>query len=138
MASSDPKPISFSPSMPDITKKQPSNIYSAAPYTLFLVSDIAPIGGGDILKYPYAMAVFDNRISAPVCFVTLENSPFSSNVLCVFEPDGKHSNYGPLSGPDLKQNFITRALDLVRERFRLDRIEEMRSGAPSRSWWKFW
>lgn len=138
MPTADPKPIPFSPSMPDITKKQPIKIFAADPYTLFLLKDVVPIGGGDFFTYPYVIAAFDNRINAPVCFVTLESSAFASNILCVFENDGKHANYGSLSGPNLMQDFVDRAMGLVRERFSFRRIEEMQTKQSRQSWWKFW
>jgi hypothetical protein len=72
-----------------------------------------------------AATVIDIRINAPVYFVTLETSPFASDLLCVFENDGGHSNHGSLSGANLMQEFETRAVGLVRDRFRLGPIEEM-------------
>jgi hypothetical protein len=66
MANSDSQPIPFSPSLPDITKKQPYKVYSADPYMLLLVEDVLPIGGGDFFRYPLVIAVFGKRIGAPV------------------------------------------------------------------------
>jgi hypothetical protein len=99
--------------------------------------DVTPIGGGDFAKYKYVIAVFDRRRHVPLCFVTLENSPLASNVLCVFEKNGSHSNYGTLSGPNLKQKFINKGVNLIRERFNLGELREM-VARPQRPWWKFW
>jgi hypothetical protein len=104
-----------------------------------LIDDVAPIGGSDLVKYKYVMAVFDKRSNQPVCFVTLENSPFASNVLCVFENNGVHSNHGSLRSPDLMKEFIEKALRLIKGQFHLDHIEEMAAAKPGRqSWWKIW
>lgn len=105
---------------------------------LLVVDDVMPIGGGNLISYKYVIAVFDRRNNHPLCFVTLENSSVASNVLCVFENDGRHSNYGRLAGSDLMQEFIEKGLRLIGERFNLDRIEEMAARPERRSWWKFW
>lgn len=138
MRNSTEGPIPFSPSLPDITKRQPTKAYSGGSYLLFLVEDVAPLGGGDFLKYAWVMAVIDKRAGTPLCFVSLENSPFVSNMLCVFEGDGSHSTYGQLSGDDLKSEFTAKAFDLVRSRFDLGEIEELGAKVQNRPWWKLW
>src|SRR6516164_3028578 len=65
-----PQPIPFSPSLPDITTKQPTKAYSARSYTLFFVQDVSPIGGGDFIKYKYVLALVDRDIKMPLCYVT--------------------------------------------------------------------
>jgi hypothetical protein len=96
----------------------------------FLSQDIAPIAGGDFIKYKFVMAVIDRRNNYPRCFVTLENSPVASNVLCVFETNGSHSNCGSLAGPNLMQEFIVRAKELLQERFNLS-FEELKKSSET-------
>ena len=98
-------PMPLTPRMPDVTEKRPSKIYLAGMYVLRLVEDVGPVGGGDIIRYRYVLAVCDRRESLPLCLVTLEDSSSISNVLGVFEHDGSHSNYGTLRGRNL-QEFI--------------------------------
>ena len=128
-----PQPIPFSPSLPDITTKPPTKAYSARSYTLFFVQDVSPIGGGDFIKYKYVLALVDRDIKMPLCYVTLENSAVASNVLCVFENDGSHKNYGSLSGQNLMQEFLKCAFNQVNNRFRLGRVEEMVDCSKQRS-----
>jgi hypothetical protein len=119
-------PIPFSPTLPDITKTEPIKAYLADPYGLYLSQDVLPIGGMDFIKYKFVLALIDRHDNLPRCFVTLENSHLTSNVLCVFEPDGCHANYGSLEGPNLMQEFIERGIGLLRERFKLGNIEELK------------
>lgn len=130
--------IPFSPSLPDVTKTKPIKAYSAGPYILFLSQDVAPIGGGDFIQYKFVMALIDGRDKYPRCFVTLENSPIASNVLCVFEANGSHSNFGSLAGPDLMQEFVVKSMALLRERFNLVKIDEIAAQPEQRSRWKLW
>jgi hypothetical protein len=140
--------IPLGSNMPDIAKKLPSRIYTAGRYVLLLVENVGPIGAGGPIRFRYVLAVCDERSKRTVCFVTLENSSSISNVLCVFEPDGSHSNYGALQGRDVLSEFIAKGMDLIRTRFDLGEIEELspsprrvpsRPAAPRReqhSWWK--
>jgi hypothetical protein len=132
-----PAPIPVSPKMPDVTDRQPTKIYLAGRYVLRLVEDVGPVGGGDIIRYRYVLAVYDRRGSLPLCLVTLEDSSSISNVLGVFERDGSHSNYGTLRGRSL-QAFIGECLGLIRYRFDLGEIEEVDpwSQPPRRRYWQ--
>jgi uncharacterized membrane protein YhaH (DUF805 family) len=71
------------------------------------------------------MTLIDKRDNSPKCYVTLETSPIASNVLCVFENNGSHRNFGSLAGPDLMQEFIIRGMGLLKERFDLGKIEQL-------------
>jgi hypothetical protein len=126
-------PMPLSPGMPDITEKRPSRIYLAGLYVLRLVEDVGSIGGGDIIRYRYVLAVCDKQGSLPLCLVTLEDSSSISNVLGVFEQNGSHSNYGTLPDPNV-QEFIGKGMGLIRHRYDLGEIEEMvpRPQRPSR------
>lgn len=133
------------PSMPDLTKTRPSRIYLAGEYLLLLVEDVAPIGAGGGMWFRYVLAACDRRRKRPVCFVTLENSSSISNVLCVFEPNGSHSNYGALRGRNVLQEFMAKGMHLIGQRVELGEIEELsphqqqQPPPPQRqqqSWWK--
>ena len=126
--------IPFSPSIPDITKTTPIKGYSTGPYMLLLSSDVLPIGGGNFFKYKFVMTVVDRQSNRPRCFATLENSPFTSNILCIFEPDGSRRNYGPLAGSDLMNEFIVKSMRLLDERFGFGKIDEL--APPAKSRWK--
>ena len=123
--------------MPNIANKQPSKIYSAGEYLLFLFENVWPIGARWTIRFRYVIVVCDRRRKLPICFVTLENSASISNVLCVFETNGSHSNYGALQGSDVLKEFIDKGTSLMRCRFDLSEIEELwPSRQPPRPWWK--
>jgi hypothetical protein len=125
-ADADPQELPFRGAIPDFIGVMPKRLFATADYQIRLVED-PPLHGGPLVgkyTYTYALPVIHLRTMRTVCIVTLENSPYASNVLCVFENDGGHSNYGGLSGPDLEQEFVSRALELVRKRFALGAIEE--------------
>jgi hypothetical protein len=125
----DPKEIFDSlildPAMPDIANKQPSKIYSAGKYLLLLVENVGPIGARGTIRFRYVLVACDRRRQLPICFVTLENSASISNVLCVFEANGSHSNYGALQSRNVLNEFIDKATHLMRARFDLGEIEEL-------------
>ncbi len=126
------------PRMPNVSHKPPSRIVKAGKYLLLLVENVVPMDSRLAVRFRYVLVVCDRRDSRPVCFVTLEDSPSISNVLCVFEVNGSHWNYGALTGPDLLAEFMDKAMLLVRRRFALGEIEEVSRQPPSRrSRWKF-
>jgi hypothetical protein len=123
--------------MPDIANKQPSKIYSAGEYLLFLFENVWPIGARKTIRFRYVIVVCGRQRQLPICFVTLENSASISNVLCVFEANGSHSNYGALQGRDVLNDFIDKGTNLMRCRFDLGEIEELWSSRqPLKPWWK--
>ena len=128
-------PMPLTPRMPDVAEKQPSRIYLAGMYVLRLVEDVGPVGGGDIIRYRYVLAVCDRRECLPLCLVTLEDSSSISNVLGVFEPTGSHSNYGTLRGRNLLQEFMGRGMSLIRYRFNLGEIKELVPRPQRQSRW---
>jgi hypothetical protein len=130
-------PMPLTPGMPDVTEKRPSKIYLAGMYVLRLVEDVGPIGGGDVIRYRYVLAVCDKRRSLPICFVTLEDSSSISNVLGVFEQNGSHSNYGTLGGRNL-QEFMGKGMGLIRHRYDLGEIKEVVPQSQRQSRWRFW
>lgn len=126
------------PSLPDIANKQPSKVYLAGKYLLLLVENVGPIGERRAIRFRYVLAVCDRQRKLPTCFVTLEDSASISNVLCVFEANGLHLNYGALQGRDVLNEFIGKGVHLMRNRFDLGEIEELSAPRqPHRSWWKF-
>ena len=128
--------LPLDPGLPDIGNKEPSRVYSAGKYLLLLVENVGPLGARRPIRFRYVLALCDRRRKLPVCFVTLENSASISNVLCVFEANGSHSNYGALQGRDVLREFIDKAMDLVRDRFDLGPIEELSSARqPQQPWW---
>jgi hypothetical protein len=128
-------PLPLTARMPDVAEKRPTKTYLAGMYVLRLVEDVGPIGGGDIIRYRYVLAVCDKRRSLPMCFVTLEDSSSVSNVLGVFEQSGSHSNYGTLRGRNLLQEFIGRGMSLIRYRFNLGEIKELVPRPQRQSRW---
>jgi hypothetical protein len=130
--------LPLDPNMPDIANRQPNKIYLAGEYLLLLVENVGPIGTRRAIRFRYVLVVCDRRTKLPVCFVTLENSTSISNVLCVFEANGSHSNYGALRGRNVLKEFIDKGMHLIRYRFDLGVIEELSSQRQlHRSWWKF-
>jgi hypothetical protein len=128
----------LAPNMPDIIDKRPNKIYLAGEYLLLLVENVGPIGARGAIRFRYVLVVCDRRTKLPLCFVTLENSTSISNVLCVFEANGSHSNYGALRGRNVLKEFIDKGMHLIRYRFDLGEIEELSSRRQlHRSWWKF-
>jgi hypothetical protein len=124
--------------MPDVSNKPPSRIFKAGNYVLLLVENVVPMDPRLAIRFRYVLVVCDRQDRRPVCFVTLEDSPSISNVLCVFEVNGSHWNYGALTAPDLLAEFMDKAILLVRRRFAMGEIEDLSRQAPShRSWWKF-
>ena len=61
-------PLPLTPRMPDVTEKRPSKTYLAGMYVLRLVEDVGPIGGGNVIRYRYVLAVCDKRRSLPDVF----------------------------------------------------------------------
>ena len=76
------------------------------------------------------MTVVDTRSNNPRCFATLETSAFASDTLCIFEPDGSHSNFGPLTGSNLMNEFIVKSIRLLDERFGFGKIDELAIRPP--------
>jgi hypothetical protein len=129
-AESEAPGLGLDPSLPDITNAVPSKVYLSDKYLLLLVEDVGPMGTQGSIRFRYVLAVCDRRRRLPLCFVTLEDSASIANVLCVFEANGSHSNYGALQGRDLRKAFMDKAMDLASHRFDLGRIEEL--SRPSR------
>src|SRR5262249_5486526 len=86
--------LPFDPGMPAVASTKPTSMHLAGDYLLLLVKNVGPIRARGSLRFRYVLAACDRRRKVPVCFVTLENATSISNVLCVFEADGSHSNYG--------------------------------------------
>jgi hypothetical protein len=132
-------PLPLDQRMPDIAGRQPSKVYSAGRYLLLLMENVGPIGSQGAIRFRYVLAACDRRRELPVCFVTLEDSASISNVLCVFEADGSHSNYGALRSRNLLDEFLDNGMRMMRERFNLGEIEELSScrqprGRTNRDW----
>jgi hypothetical protein len=121
--------------MPDVSSKPPSRIFKAGNYVLLLVENVVPMDPRLAIRFRCVLVVCDRQDRRPVCFVTLEDSPSISNVLCVFEVNGSHWNYGALTAPDLLAEFMDKAMLLVRRRFAMGEIEDVsRQARSQRSW----
>lgn len=116
----EPAEFPFSPSLPDITRKDSSRVFRLGDFMALLVKDTVPVsqrvGFGPLpfpLTYPYAMVLFDPRAKAPLCFVTLEKGLAAHPFLGMFRQNGEHSNLGP--APELlsEPKFVERALSLL-------------------------
>jgi hypothetical protein len=118
-------PLPLDQRMPDIAGRRPSKVYLAGTYLLLLIENVGPIGSQGAIRFRYVLAAYDRRRELPVCFVTLEDSASISNVLCVFEADGSHSNYGSLRSRDVFGEFLDNGMRMMRERFNLGEIEEL-------------
>jgi hypothetical protein len=140
---SDPafQPLLLAPGMPNLADKRPIKSYSAGRYQLLLFEDARPLGAKIGIRFRYVLALCDKNERRPACFVTLENSSSISNVLCVFERGGSHSNYGSLA-QDLPQalvlhEFLGKGLILLGDRFELGEVEEntFQMLPARRRWW---
>jgi len=135
------QPLLLAPGMPDLADKRPIKSYSAGRYQLLLFDDARPLGTRIGIRFRYVLALCDKNDRRPACFVTLENSSSISNVLCVFERGGSHSNYGSLAH-DLPQalvlhEFLGKGLILLGDRFELGEVEEntFQMLPARRRWW---
>ena len=126
--------LPLGPSMPDLTMKHPSKIYLAGRYVLLLVENVGPIEGAGPIRFRYVLAICHKWVNLPLCFVTLENSFSVSNVLCVFERNGSHSNYGCLRGHNLLHEFIHKGMRLISDRFDIGETKEW----VARPKWQMW
>lgn len=126
-------PMPLMPRIGDITAKRPSKIYSGGTYILRLLENVGAVGGGGAIRYRYVLALCERELGSPICLVTLEDTASISNVLGVFEQNGSHSNYGTLASRD-REEFMEQGMNLIRDRFDLDEINEM-SQQPR---WAFW
>ena len=108
------KPVPFNPSLPDVAKKSPKRAFSAANMLLLFLEDVPPIGGVGIIKHTFVLVAVSLPDQVPVCYVTLESSPFATNQLCAFDQEGGHANYATLSGDNLEAAFLEAAFDIVR------------------------
>jgi hypothetical protein len=126
--------LPLSASMPDLTRKRPSKIYLAGRYVLPLVENVGPIGGASTIRFRYVLAVCEKWRNLPLCLVTLEDSFSVSNVLCVFEQDGSHSNYGCLRDHNLLHEFIHKGMRLISDRFDIGESKEW----VARPQWQVW
>jgi hypothetical protein len=80
------------------------------------------------LKFPFAMAVVDERTKLPVYYVTLEEGFTGSTFLCVFDRNGKHGNLGTAEELRNEARFTEKALTVIRDEFRVQGpIRELRS-----------
>jgi hypothetical protein len=129
------KPVPFDPSLPDVTKKSPKRSFSAANTLLLFLEDVPPIGGVGIIKHRFVLVAVSLPDQVPVCYVTLESSPFATNQLCAFDQEGGHENYATLTSDNLEAAFLEAAFDIVRKKVRaLDQLTELHEKSTSPSY----
>jgi len=116
--------VPFNPSLPDITKVQPSRAFQGPGYIIFLVKDAPSIAVGAGLpafaSYPFTMAVIDRQTQKPVQFITLEAGSIGQRFLCVFDRRGHHHNLG--SDPRFNDEavFVEQALSLIQQELQIE------------------
>jgi hypothetical protein len=121
------KPVPFNPSLPDVTKRSPKRAFSATNMLLLFLENVPSIGGVGIINYRFVLVAGSSPGQVPVCYVTLESSPFATNQLCAFDQEGGHANYATLASDNLETAFLEAAFDIVREKVgALDQLTELR------------
>jgi hypothetical protein len=128
------KPVPFNPSLPDVTKRSPKRAFSATNMLLLFLEDVPSIGGVGLINYRFVLVAGSLPDRVPVCYVTLESSPFATNQLCAFDREGGHANYATLTSDNLEAAFLEAAFDIVREKVgALDQLTELRGTTSSSS-----
>lgn len=105
-------------SMPDVEDEEPFFEAEVGAYDVAAYRDILPIavreGGEPVVRYPLVLAATD-CFDDPVFFVTVEvGEMFGTCNLCVFDGEGRHSNFGQWNLKEGSETFLERALAIVR------------------------
>jgi hypothetical protein len=145
--------IPFSPRFPAISKSQPVRAFRVGQYLALLfenpksLAETEGVGVG-IITYLYALAVITTTEPPDlVLMVTAEQSGLelrqmmsetagveqtTDPFLCFFDEEGGHHNLGQSPKWADQAQFVTKALDVVRERFQIRQtaVEVKAGGAP--------
>lgn len=117
----DREPFQLTPTMPDITKRQPARAFQAETCMIFFLRDVPSVVAH--ATYPLVMAAISIETRRPLYFVTLERSQ-AGQFLCGFASDGSHHNFGLVQISE--GEFVSRAMSILRAQCPLGSIQEMR------------
>lgn len=120
----------FTPNMPDVTKCSSQLTFKADNYMLLFVKNPPTIaenisGQSLPISYRYAVVVVNSENGMPQYFVTLESGWDGDGFLCVFDRNGEHQNYGKHIELVDENEFIVKALEIIKKEFGFDHIEEL-------------
>lgn len=106
---------------PDISDAEPFDQRSIGQYLALAFRDISPFGkrgsGRAVVEYPFVLALARSSDRASVFFVTVEaGMMFDTYMLCSFDANGQHSNFGSWPKDADEQAFLTRALEIAEAR----------------------
>jgi hypothetical protein len=128
------KVIAFSPTLPDVTKSQPIRAFLVGQYLALLLEKPKPLMEGSLI-YLYALVVGTKSESDDIAMIvtseltspevremmrkTMEIEQTTDPFLCVFDEKGGHHNLGYSPRWANQEQFVTRALELVRDRLKV-------------------
>lgn len=70
-----------------------------------------------MVEYPYVLALLKPSNRAAVYFVTVEaGMMFNTCMLCAFDSEGVHLNFGPWESSADSEAFLARALEIATSR----------------------
>lgn len=106
---------------PDIAEAKPFDERPIGDYLALAFRDISPLGksvnGRAAVEYPFVLALVRSSDRAPVFFVTVEAGMlFDTYMLCSFDTNGRHSNYGSWSEDAGDDAFVARGLEIAESR----------------------
>lgn len=119
LADFDARPVTGA--TPDISDAEPFDQRQIGEYLALAFRDISPVGkrvsGRAAIEYPFVLALARSSDHASVVFVTVEaGMMFDTYMLCTFEADGRHLNYGSWPKDAGEQAFLARALEIAEAR----------------------
>jgi len=101
-------------------------MFKADGLTLLLVQDVKPLFDAGMFHYDFVLTAVATPQNVPVLFVTLERSALAGEPrLCTFNQSGAHGNYGSMSGKNVEQEFVRRALEIVSSELNVRNIREL-------------
>lgn len=105
-------------STPDIAHASPFDKRAIGDFIALAFRNISPIGkrlnGSAVVEYPYVLALIKPSNGAAVFFVTVEaGMMFDTYMLCSFDSNGQHSNFGSWSRDTGDDAFLARAHEIA-------------------------
>lgn len=106
---------------PDIADAEPFDMRSIGEYLALAFRNISPVGkrvsGRAVVEYPFVMALARSSDRASVFFVTVEaGMMFDTHMLCSFDANGLHSNFGSWPKDAGEEAFLARAVEIAEAR----------------------